>query len=42
MSDLDAMHHDKTEKNHLGDIENENEDDEEIGVGDEELWKQLA
>lgn len=43
MSDLDAMHYGRTGKNHQGEtVEAVDEDDEEsVGVGDEELWKKL-
>lgn len=41
MSDLDAMHYDKTGKNHNGAVEQEDGDNEAVGVGDEDLWKQL-
>lgn len=42
MSDLDAMHYDKTGKNHNGEVDTNEDNTTEIGVGDEELWKELS
>lgn len=43
MSDLDAMHYERTGKNHQGTVTNDADDNSSkpIGVGDEELWEEL-
>lgn len=43
MSDLDAMHYGRTGKNHNGKKNEPKEasEDDPVGVGDEDLWKQL-